>query len=97
MRILLLLTLFFISSSVKSQNLKCTDFKNGTFKIQATNYNIPSTTVNRSGNIQKEMSVSSDKEFEGKIEWISECGYELIYMKASAEMIGKKSPLKSTK
>ena len=78
-----------ISSFAKSQNLNCADFKIGTFKLETTNYKLPSTTVYRSEKIQKESAIDSE-DFEGTIEWKSECSYELIYLNASTEMNGKK-------
>ena len=78
-----------ISSLVKAQNLKCSDFKVGTFTIKCTNYELPITTINRSKKKKKE-STDSQNEIEGAIEWKSECSYQLIYTKARPEMIGKK-------
>lgn len=89
MQTLYLFTLIMISSFAKSQDLKCTDFKIGTFKLETTNYKLPSTTVYRSEKIQKESDVNS-KDLEGTIEWKSECSYELIYLNASTEMNGKR-------
>lgn len=79
-----------ISILAKSQNLKCNDFKIGTFRMECTNYKLPSTTLNRLEKIQKESDPNSKKEMEGSIEWKSECSYELIYTNASPEMNGKK-------
>lgn len=89
MRTLYVFTLILISSFAKSQNLKCNDFKVGTFKIECTNYKLPIATVNRTEKIQTEY-VDSKKEMEGTIVWKSECTYELIYTNASPEMNGKK-------
>ena len=90
MRTLYILTLLMISSISKSQNLTCSDFKIGTFKMICTNYKLPAWTINRTEKIQKESTEGSDKELEGSIEWKSECIYELIYLNASPEMNGKK-------
>jgi hypothetical protein len=89
MRTLCLFALIMISSFAKSQNLNCVDFKIGTYRLEITNYKLPSITVNRSEKIQKESAVGS-KELEGTIEWKSECSYELMYINASPEMNGKK-------
>jgi hypothetical protein len=79
-----------ISSVAKSQNLDCSDFKIGKFKLETTNYNLPVSNVIRTEKIQKESSAESETELEGRIEWISDCSYELIYTTGSIEMKGKK-------
>nr|WP_315163852.1 hypothetical protein [uncultured Flavobacterium sp.] len=89
MRTLYIFTLLMISNFAKSQDLKCADFKIGTFKIETTNYKLPISKVIRTENVQKESSENS-KELEGKIEWKTECVYELVYLNASPEMNGKK-------
>lgn len=78
-----------ISTFAKSQNLNCVDFKIGTFKLEITNYKLPSITVYRSERNQKETSEGL-KELDGLVEWKSECSYELVYLNASPEMNGKK-------
>ena len=91
MRTLYIFTLLMISSLVKSQNLSCSDFKIGTFRIECTNIKAPIFTVIRTEKTQKESAVEIKMEVEGAIEWKSECNYELIYIKsASPEMIGEK-------
>ncbi|WJS96505.1 hypothetical protein NYQ10_08585 [Flavobacterium johnsoniae] len=89
MRTLFIFTFIMIASFAKSQNLKCVDFKTGTFKIECTNYKLPITTLTRTEKIQKESNADL-KDLEGTIKWISECNYELIYLNASPEMNGKK-------
>lgn len=91
MRTLYILTLIMISSFAKSQNLNCSDFKIGTFRIKSTNYELPTSTVIRTEKTQKESAVEMEMELEGTIEWKSECSYEFIYTKSvMPEMIGKK-------
>jgi hypothetical protein len=80
-----------ITSFAKSQNLNCSDFKIGTFRIETTNVKTPIFIANRTEKTQKESAVEIKMEVEGAIEWKSECSYELVYTKSvSSEMIGKK-------
>ena len=80
-----------ISSLAKSQNLNCSDFKIGKFKIKSTNYELPTSTVIRTEKTQKESGVEIKMEMEGTIKWKSECSYELIYTEnVPPEMAGKK-------
>ena len=80
-----------ISSLAKSKNLNCSDFKIGTFRIKSTNYELPTSKIIRTEKTQKESAVEIKMEEEGKIEWKSECSYELVYIKSvSPEMVGKK-------
>jgi hypothetical protein len=88
MKLLYCLALFFISGYSYSQNLKCGDFKTGKFKIEITNYDLPSVTVIRTEKIQKEIADGS-KDLEGSIVWKSECNYDLTYLNGPAEMNGK--------
>lgn len=91
MRTINFLLVLFITSFVNAQNLSCSDFKMGTFKIECTNVKAPVFTVIRTEKIQKESSIEFNMELEGSIEWISECKYELIYTKShSAEFLGEK-------
>jgi len=82
--------LLMISSFVKSQNLKCTDFKVGTFKLDCTNYKFPTSIASRTEKLQKESTVGSKRELQGTIKWKSECMYELIYINDVPEINGKK-------
>ena len=91
MRTLYVFLLIIISSLAKSQNLNCSDFKIGTFRIKCTNIKAPTFIAIRTEKTQKESAVEIKMEVEGAIEWKSECNYELIYTKSvSPEMIGEK-------
>jgi hypothetical protein len=86
--ILYILALTMLSGSAKSQQINCGDFKIGSFKLEITNYNLPSTIVYRNEKIQKESSDGAD-DLEGTIEWKSDCSYELRYLNGPPEMIDK--------
>lgn len=89
MRIRYFFALMLVSSCVKSQNLTCVDFKTGTFKAESINYKMPTTIINRSEKTQKE-SVEGLETLEAKIEWKSECNFELIYLNGPPEVKGEK-------
>jgi hypothetical protein len=89
MRIRYFFALMLVSSCVKSQNLTCVDFKTGTFIAESINYKMPTTIINRSEKIQKE-SVEGLETLEAKIEWKSECNFELIYLNGPPEVKGEK-------
>ncbi len=79
-----------ISSFVQAQDLSCSDFKVGTFRMNCPNHDLPVYTIERTEKLQKERYADSEKEVEGFIEWKSECNYELTYLNAPPEMNGKK-------
>ena len=89
MRILYIIGLMLISSSVKSQNLTCVDFKIGTFKAESINYKMPTTIVNRYEKTQKE-SADGFETLEATIEWSSECNFKLVYLNGNPDVKGKK-------
>jgi hypothetical protein len=89
MKIRYLFALMLISSCTESQDLTCVDFKIGTFKAEGINYKLPTTNVSRSEKTQKE-SADGLETLEAKIEWKSECNYELIYLNGSPDMKGQK-------
>jgi hypothetical protein len=89
MKIRYLFALILISSCTESQDLTCSDFKIGTFKGEATNYQMPTTTVSRSKKTQKE-SADGLETLEATIEWKSECNYELIYLNGAPDIKGQK-------
>lgn len=70
------------------QDLKCSDFHTGTFQLEAEN--MPNIMVSRDKEIQIEKSPTSNIIFSGKITWIDDCTYEVVYTAATEEMIGKK-------
>jgi hypothetical protein len=89
MRIRFLFALILLSSCAESQDLTCVDFKIGTFKGEATNYQMPTTTVSRSKKTQKE-SADGLETLEATIEWKSKCNYELIYLNGFPDIKGQK-------
>jgi hypothetical protein len=89
MKIRYIFALILLSSCTVPQDLTCGDFKIGTFKGEATNYQMPTTTVSRSEKTQKE-SADGLETLEATIEWKSECNYELIYLNGAPDIKGQK-------
>ncbi|MFT5217830.1 MAG: hypothetical protein ACI83H_002971 [Glaciecola sp.] len=79
MKIRYLFALILLSSCTKSQDLTCVDFKIGTFKGEATNYQMPTLIIERFEKTQKEFDDGVLRS-EAKIKWKSECNFELNYL-----------------
>lgn len=92
-----LFTIFtLIGTFAFGQNLKCEDFKNGTFKIEIEIPMKMKGKLTRSGNEQNEVFTEIPDELKdlgllnktvyGKIEWIDDCSYRLIYDESKGEL-----------
>lgn len=89
MKSLFILSLMFVCSFLKAQNLTCKDFKIGTFRFLDKMFE--NTYISRTDTFQKEVDEKLNEEVEGNVEWKSDCSYELTYTKVTAtEMLGKK-------
>lgn len=88
----LLLSCFLIFLLSCTQEKNCKNFKIGTFRYIDDNH--PSWIIIRNDSVQIEKDKSTKTEFEGKLEWKSECEYTLTYTKISDsidhELIGNK-------
>ncbi|WP_034917035.1 hypothetical protein [Gillisia sp. CAL575] len=86
--------LLIISLNTYSQELKCIDFKNGTFLSPATDQIPYSYTIIRNGNKQTEIindpnnTLPDDikKITYGIIEWVDECTYRLKFDETKMEL-----------
>ena len=70
MKIRYLFALILLSSCTAPQDLTCVDFKIGTFKGEATNYQMPTLIVERFEKTQKEFADGVLRS-EAKIKWKS--------------------------
>ncbi|MEC4049637.1 hypothetical protein OX284_009375 [Flavobacterium sp. SUN046] len=85
----ILILFLLIGISTNAQNLKCKDFKKGTFKLEITSPYKMKVKVIRNGNKQTETITEIPEEFKNiikdnftvkeKIEWIDDCSYRLTY------------------
>jgi hypothetical protein len=77
-----------ISQLALSQKIKCENFKVGKFIYRSEG--LPNIIVIRTETEQKEIIQDSNQEFHEKINWLSDCRYELTYTKAPFQnLIGK--------
>ncbi|WP_264536875.1 hypothetical protein [Flavobacterium sp. N1736] len=92
MRNIIFLLFLLIKVSSYSQEKKCSDFKNGTFKYKNPAYK--NFIVIRNGNLQTEEDKSRKLLLEGSVQWVSECQYILTYTKINLptlkNLIGQK-------
>jgi hypothetical protein len=79
MKIQYIFALILLSSCTAPKDLTCVDFKIGTFKGEATNYQMPTLIVERFEKTQKEFADGVLRS-EAKIKWKSECNFELNYL-----------------
>lgn len=85
----LLLLFLLIEIVANAQNLRCKDFKKGTFIVQITSPYEMKFKVIRNGNKQTETIIEIPEEFKNiikdndtvneKVEWIDDCSYRLTY------------------
>jgi len=74
-------------STVIAQDYSCKDFKEGAFFIAAGEVIPENVVIHRTGNTQIETAYTfennvqkkSDNETVGKIQWIDDCTYKLVY------------------
>lgn len=92
-----LLFILFILFGIKalSQNLECSDFKNGSFIGETEAPLIILTKIKRRGNTQTEIAFEKPKEFENtdipdkmlvKLNWIDDCSYVLTFNTAKTKL-----------
>ncbi|GEC72884.1 hypothetical protein FFL01_24230 [Flavobacterium flevense] len=96
MKNILLTVLILIGTISFGQNLKCEDFKKGTFTSEITIPMKMKCILIRNGNEQKEVITEIPDELKdlglfnktiyGKIEWIDDCSYRLIYDESKDEL-----------
>ncbi|WNM18247.1 hypothetical protein [Flavobacterium capsici] len=71
------LLIIFSSLTVLGQKSKCTDFKNGTFEYLVSDKSLPKAVSTRTDSIQIDSYSDKKIEFKSKINWLTECRYEL--------------------
>ncbi len=97
MKTIFLSLLTLIATIAYGQDLQCEDFKNGTFTIEIAIPIKMKGKLIRNGNEQKEVITEIPDEFKnlgllnktvyGKIEWINDCSYRLIYDESKDELL----------
>lgn len=75
MKNLLFVFLVFFTGTVFSQDLNCSEFKNGTFMI--VDPEAGNSYITRNGNVQTEKGDSSGLELLFDVVWLDECTYTL--------------------
>jgi hypothetical protein len=73
---LLILSFFFSGSLLYSQNLDCSRFKDGKFRIPGSNGETP-TFIFRKGDSQIETNENRKVVIQFKVTWLDECTYTL--------------------
>ena len=96
MKNIFLAILVLIVTTSCGQNLQCEDFKNGTYTIEIAIPIKMKGKLIRNGNEQKEVITEIPDELKdsgllhktvyGKIEWIDDCSYRLIYDESKDEL-----------
>jgi len=85
--------LFFllVVSNGLAQSKDCSNFKTGTFKYSDTE--LKDWTIIRTDTLQIEKNNATGRVLTGKIEWVSDCHYNLIFIDVNSQnksIIGKK-------
>ncbi len=90
MRPLLLGLLMIFSLNLCAQELDCSKFKNGKFRIDSEF--IGEMIIERKGNKQIEHLITIDKKSTFKVKWIDECTYTLKLKNQAKDQLGAEMP-----
>ena len=81
MQKVIFIVLFLITTIAFSQELNCSDFKNGTFTYTDPDYADLLTT--RTDSIQIDTYPKLDLEMTSTVTWLSDCKYQMVYTKVN--------------